>query len=904
MSARILCKCAGLSQLQYTHAPVSPFFGCLKLILHLALLSAPMLRGQNSATLFDSQVAPILARHCLECHDTSTRKGMLDLSQRATAESGGKHGPAIVPGHPDQSLLWTSIESGEMPEDRPPLSADEKSALKRWIESGAVWTTDTIDPLALNRDRPAAVNWVRRLTIPEYIATVHAATGVDISREAREWLPPDSRADGFSNTAYNLKVDLAHIEAAARLAALITTRLDLPAFTARFTRDRKTDPAALRSFIEKAGRWLLRAPLDDAEKAAFLKLATAVAKSGASFDETAATVIEAMLQSPRFLYRIEDHRTNGKARPAAPHEIASRLSYLIWGAPPDEELNRTADAGDLAKPATLHAQIARMLEDPRAIEQSRHFLSEWLHLDRLDHLQPDRAHYPNWRPELAADMRAETLAFIDEIIWTQRAPLVRLLDAPVTFLTPRLARHYGLDPRLGKPATAAAAHGEKPDRITSGILAWYRFDEGKGDRVRDHSGSGLDLVIEKPAAVTWTPDGLELRQPALLATAQSSATLVAALQETNALSLEAWVTPADTKQKGPARILSLSHTPGKRNFTLGQEGDKWEVRLRTTKTNDNGQPGLQSKSGLAASKPTHIIYSRDRVGRAWLFIDGRKVTDFRAAGDFANWDESFRLLIGNESSNDRPWLGTLHQIAIYDRELSGDEVAQNHAAGLRGDGLLEDAAPARYDLTHIPHRRGLLTHGSVLTIGGDEASMVTRGLFILHDLLHSTVGSAPPGVDTTPVPSKPGFSQRAVSEARLADTSCTACHSKFEPLAFAFEKFDGLGSWQEKDAHGNPLREDGQFTLPGQKDPIPYQTTAEFVTELASSDRAARNFTRKLAQFALGRPLLPSDTPHLDAIHAASVKNGHTYQSLLTALATSPLLLQTHPEGASIAKRK
>ena len=95
---------------------------------------------------FDAHIAPLLARHCLERHDPSTKKGRLDLSRNDTAMAGGKHGKAIVPGKAAESLLWKSVESGEMPEDRPPLSPREKRLRREWIDAGAVWSGSAPTP--------------------------------------------------------------------------------------------------------------------------------------------------------------------------------------------------------------------------------------------------------------------------------------------------------------------------------------------------------------------------------------------------------------------------------------------------------------------------------------------------------------------------------------------------------------------------------------------------------------------------------------------------------------------------------------------------------------------------------------------------------------------------------------
>ncbi len=295
-----------------------------------------------------------------------------------------------------------------------------------------------------------------------------------------------------------------------------------------------------------------------------------------------------------------------------------------------------------------------MLQDSRANKRSLEFCSQWLNLGRLDNLNPNPKMYPDWNAKLAEDMRKETLAFFEEIVWKQNRPMSDLLNAEVTFLTPELARHYGIPP------------------------------EGK---------------------------------------------------------------------------------------------------------------------------------------------------DFE-----------------------------------------------------------------RYDLSKIPGRGGLLTQGSVLTVGGDEASMVTRGLFVLHSLLRGVVKDPPPCVDTTPVPTKPGLTQRGVAEARIQNASCGGCHIRFEPLAFGLEKFDGLGSYHEKDEHGNKLRDEGEILFPGTAKPIEYDSSAELMDLLAKSDRVQETLTWKLTQFALGRPLSAADVPILEKIHQKAQKAGGRYPDIMMAIIQSDLVQKTRTE--------
>ena len=108
-----------------------------------------------------------------------------------------------------------------MPKKRTPLTIEEKNIIREWIDNGAHWSLEEIDPAvyvhAQNKDSQLA----RRLTVDEYISTVKLTFGVDISQEAKKQLPPDLRADGFSNTSYNLNVDLAHIQAYIEIVGCI-----------------------------------------------------------------------------------------------------------------------------------------------------------------------------------------------------------------------------------------------------------------------------------------------------------------------------------------------------------------------------------------------------------------------------------------------------------------------------------------------------------------------------------------------------------------------------------------------------------------------------------------------------------------------------------------------------------
>ncbi|MDE0736673.1 MAG: DUF1592 domain-containing protein, partial [Pirellulaceae bacterium] len=401
-------------------------------------------QGDLAVRRFELEVAPLLAHHCLECHDSLNRKGKLDLSRKAEALAGGASGKAIEPKQLAASLLWQQVHSNEMPKGRAALSAAEKNLLKAWIESGAEWSLDRIDPAIYVHKDGSGNQWIRRLTVNEYIETVRYAVDVDISREARQLLPRDVRADGFSNTAYNLNVDLKHVESYARLAEKIVQGMEVLPFVRRFSKRQKFTDKDMEAVISSVGKWILRGPLEEHEIIAYRGISTTVAGGGGNFQDAMSGILEAMLQSPRFIYRIENQRGDGGAWPAGPYELASRLSYMTWGGPPDRELMRAADDGELADRGRVAAQVQRMLKDPRAVDRSLQFVDQWLNLEQLANLKPDVRRYPGWDPRLAEDMRQETRTFFKEVAWTQNRPLSDLLNAQFTFATPRLAKHYGL----------------------------------------------------------------------------------------------------------------------------------------------------------------------------------------------------------------------------------------------------------------------------------------------------------------------------------------------------------------------------------------------------------------------------------------------------------------------------
>ncbi len=164
--------------------------------------SPPKPRDSAAAKHFDAAIAPLLSKHCVECHNGSDAKGGLDLSNEAKAVVGGEGGGAFVAGKPEDSPLWQYVEADEMPKDRPPLSAGEKELLKAWIAGGAEWGTPTIDPFLTSTDRRAGYDFwslqpVREVP-PPVVKNARAANPIDafvFSRLEAAGLSPAAEAD-------------------------------------------------------------------------------------------------------------------------------------------------------------------------------------------------------------------------------------------------------------------------------------------------------------------------------------------------------------------------------------------------------------------------------------------------------------------------------------------------------------------------------------------------------------------------------------------------------------------------------------------------------------------------------------------------------------------------------------
>lgn len=212
------------------------------------------------------------------------------------------------------------------------------------------------------------------------------------------------------------------------------------------------EPACARAIATTlARRAFRRAPTDD-DLATLMSL-YAVGRDGGTFEDGVRTIVQGAITRPEFIFRFErvpESTTAGQSYRLGDAELASRLSYFLWGSSPDDVLLDAATAGQLRTPAGLERQVRRMLADRRAESLSTHFAAQWLRLTGLADVHPEPTIFPDFTRDIATSMRREVELLFDSIVREDR-PLLDLLTADYTFVNETLARHYGI-PNVAGPA--------------------------------------------------------------------------------------------------------------------------------------------------------------------------------------------------------------------------------------------------------------------------------------------------------------------------------------------------------------------------------------------------------------------------------------------------------------------
>ncbi|MCB9792573.1 MAG: DUF1588 domain-containing protein [Alphaproteobacteria bacterium] len=383
----------------------------------------------------DNVWTPVLGTQCALCHvegavggDTRLVLDPNDLrtSQRVAASLGEDLLLKPTGQHPD------GHGGGQV------ISPNSDEA--RIIEAFVSWGFGDCEALDVDLEvceDVAGPRLLRRLTHAEYDRTVEALLGLPSSWGAG--FAADEAVEGFDNDAEALVVSSLLADQYRQAAEALAWEADVEALL-------PCDPYAIgrancaQAFIEDFGLRAFRRPLNETDLERYQALWTAVALDD-GINEGLRWVIAAMLQSPSFLYRSE-LGVQGQAGQfeLSDWELASALSYTLWGAPPDSALLALAEAGELHTRDQLLAEAERMLEDPQALDTAADLVDVWLQLDRLQTVSRE-----GLSDEVRADMAAETRALVRRVA-EEGGGLSELMFAPYSVMSPALAEHYGLDP--------------------------------------------------------------------------------------------------------------------------------------------------------------------------------------------------------------------------------------------------------------------------------------------------------------------------------------------------------------------------------------------------------------------------------------------------------------------------
>jgi len=329
--------------------------------------------------------------------------------------------------------------------ERIPKGSAEEETLKAWVAYLANLTDTQLNASLLRinsrQHGPANPGALRRLTISQYNNTVRDLLG-DYTRPADQF-PPEDFLNGFTNQVEGQSVPPllaeAYTIAAEKLASNAFRRGDsqklVPCKPAS-----ASDRACRDQFIRQFGLKAFRRPLSDKEVAGYADLFSEAAVRQRDFLAGAKVTVEAMLQSPSFLFHLED----GPGGQSRQYGVASRLSYFLWDTMPGAELLHAAEAGELGTSSEIRKVARRMLDDPRAKRALEVFLAQWMRFDRVMTAVRGRA-YPDFSASLLPLMTEETKRLFNHLVW-DGGNFMEMFDADYTFLPTRLAQLYELAP--------------------------------------------------------------------------------------------------------------------------------------------------------------------------------------------------------------------------------------------------------------------------------------------------------------------------------------------------------------------------------------------------------------------------------------------------------------------------
>ena len=399
---------------------------------------------------FEEHILPILQSLCSDCHADGAEEGGIAFDAAESVE-------ALLADQKLWGKVWENVQAEMMPPaDMPQPTEAERRTLSRWIGQ----TVFQLDP---DSPDPGRVT-IRRLNRVEYRYSVLDLLGIDFP--VGDHFPADDTGYGFDTIADVLTVPPTLMDkyfvAAERISGELLEQSLLPQsdrsdiyeriFGTNEPSDRAKQFQQAREIVEQIATHAYRSPIDKATLEKLLDIAKpSFDKGEATYQELVCRAIEAVLVSPRFIYRAEflpESDDPQCVHPLDEFALASRLSYFLWSSLPDDELFDLAAEGRLRK--ELRAQVERMLQNEKSSRFVENFVGQWLQTRAVEGIaRADKLHLKI--RHVRSDMRDETHAFFTHILREDR-DVIELVAADYSFLTEDLAKFYGVpDVRGSEP---------------------------------------------------------------------------------------------------------------------------------------------------------------------------------------------------------------------------------------------------------------------------------------------------------------------------------------------------------------------------------------------------------------------------------------------------------------------
>lgn len=409
----------------------------------------------DARKIFKENVEPFVKAYCTRCHGGGRAKANVNLEVALKD-----------PGRGAAFLHWKKAVANVKVHDMPP-----EDAAKQPTDEERLQFIEWIGKLKYLSPKNPGPFVIRRLSKVEYANTLHDLYGVNTS--IADSIPDEVIGEGFLNSISPMQSELFLEIANDVVEQIVAPEGKAPtAVQKRLFGGEPPEGADLRKAARQVARSLARdayrRPPTEAELDVLVDIFDLARENELDYTASLALMLKAVLVSPQFLFIMPagEVELGENIVRLDDHQLAARLSYLLWSAPPDVELSALADMGELHKPGTLRAQVDRLILHPRARALFDGFGAQWLRVNDLERQVFDPDLFPQMTPALREAMMNEVRLFFESIVHDNHR-IIRFVDSDYTFLNEPLAELYGLGSSVKGPGMRRVQL-ENPNR--GGIL--------------------------------------------------------------------------------------------------------------------------------------------------------------------------------------------------------------------------------------------------------------------------------------------------------------------------------------------------------------------------------------------------------------------------------------------------